>query len=245
MSKMSRTCVLASVGLLALTSVAVAEEEEGDWLPGEISGNVAFYSDYSFRGVSQTNRNLALQGGLDWAHDSGVYLGLWASNVNIDDSSLEQDVYGGYAGEYAGVTYDLGAVFFYYPRAEEFNYWEFPLKLGYDFGVASVNFSVLYSPEYYGVLDDGVVVSGGIGVPIPLEVPGMEFAFDAGVGYSNANGLVNGNDDDYVDWTTGLTIGLPKGLGLDIRGVGTDAGDDDKLGENAEARFVGGLTYSF
>ena len=243
MIKLSRTFILASVGLLALTSMAAAQEEEGDWLPGELSGNVAFYSDYSFRGVSQTGENLALQGGIDWAHDSGVYLGLWASNVDFADADIEQDVYGGYAGSVDAFSYDLGVVFFYYPQEEELNYWEFPLNLGYDFDVASISFGVLFSPEYFGLLDEGVVVSGGLAVPIPLELPGIELGFDANIGYSNANGLVSASDDDYVDWSVGLTVGLPKGLGVDLRGVGTD--EDDIAGFESSARFVAGLTYSF
>jgi len=245
MKKLSRAFVLAGVGLLALSSVAAAEEEEESWLPGELSGNVGFFSDYSFRGVSQTGENLALQGGIDWSHDIGVYLGLWASNVDFGDAYIEQDVYGGYAGSVGAFSYDMGAVFFYYPKAEEFNYWEFPLGLGYDFDVFSVSAGVLFSPEYFGVLDEGVVVSGGIAVPIPLELPGIELGVDANIGYSNADGLVNVDDDDYIDWSVGLTVGLPKGLGLDLRGVGTDAGGNDEFGDNGDARFVAGLTYSF
>src|SRR4051794_36640047 len=47
-----------------------------------ITGNVGFFSQYIFRGLTQTNRDPALQGGFDYAHSSGFYLGTWASNIS-------------------------------------------------------------------------------------------------------------------------------------------------------------------
>ena len=253
MNQLTRACVLASAGLIAAASAATAEEG-GNLLPGEFSGNVAFYSDYSFRGVSQTSENMALQGGIDWSHDTGIYLGLWASNVDFSDADIEQDVYGGSSGSIDEVSSEIGAVFLYYPQEEELNYWEFPLNLGYDFDMFSVSAGVLFSPEYFGILDEGVVVSGGVEVPLPLDLAGLELALDAGLGYSHAEAgtvsgekvyLAGGTDEDYVDWQVGLTIGFPSGIGIDLRGVGTDAGGDNELGDIADPRFVAGLSYSF
>ena len=72
-----------------------------------ITGNVGFFSQYIFRGLTQTNRQPALQGGFDVAHKSGAYLGTWASNIAwlkdsgqySDGGSLEWDFYGGYKTE--------------------------------------------------------------------------------------------------------------------------------------------------
>jgi len=50
---------------------------------GEISANVALTTDYVWRGISQNQEDPALQGGFDYAHDSGFYLGAWAANVNF------------------------------------------------------------------------------------------------------------------------------------------------------------------
>lgn len=72
------------------------------------TSNVGFTSDYVFNGISQNFRTPALQGGFDYAHSSGMYLGVWASNISgnqYTNASMETDVYGGYNGK---VTDDLG-----------------------------------------------------------------------------------------------------------------------------------------
>ena len=47
-----------------------------------LTGNVGIFSQYIFRGLTQTGRKPALQGGFDFAHESGFYLGTWASNIS-------------------------------------------------------------------------------------------------------------------------------------------------------------------
>ena len=103
---------LIAATMLASTSVAQAE----------ISANVALATDYVFRGVSQTDNQFAIQGGFDWAHDSGFYLGTWASNVDSNffggatDPQIELDLYGGFANEFGnGFGYDLGYLRYQYP----------------------------------------------------------------------------------------------------------------------------------
>src|SRR5258708_7371651 len=78
--------------------------------PSPFTGNVGLFSQYIFRGLTQTSGKPALQGGADYAHSSGLYVGTWLSNVSwISDtaiqsggtagarnSSLEWDMYGGY-----------------------------------------------------------------------------------------------------------------------------------------------------
>ncbi len=81
----------------------------------EISGNVALNSDYIYRGISQTNENPAISGGFDIAGESGLYAGVWASNVAFD-GSVEIDVYAGYAGSFSEeVDYDIGVLRYEYP----------------------------------------------------------------------------------------------------------------------------------
>lgn len=77
-------------------------------LANELTASVGFTTDYTFRGISQNFRNPALQGGFDYAHESGLFAGTWASNVSgnqYTNASLEWDVYGGYNGR---VNEDLG-----------------------------------------------------------------------------------------------------------------------------------------
>ncbi len=100
---------------LAIPSLALAESP--------VSANVTLTSDYLFRGVTQTNDGAALQGGFDYAHGSGLYAGVWASNISwlvdsaaYDSSSLEVDTYLGFGGSITeDVSYDVGFLRYNYP----------------------------------------------------------------------------------------------------------------------------------
>jgi uncharacterized protein (TIGR02001 family) len=105
-----------------------------------VAYNVGLYSQYIFRGLTQTHKDPALQGGIDLTHSSGFYLGAWASNISwLTDGeqgaaiknqatfteskyynsggSLEMDLYGGYRYSFGdtGLGIDLGALQYYYP----------------------------------------------------------------------------------------------------------------------------------
>ena len=90
----------------------------------DLAFNVGAYSDYRYRGISQTRLKPALQGGVDWSHESGFYLGTWASTIKwIEDSygkaKVEVDLYGGYKGELAkDVAFDVGVLQYVYPSAK-------------------------------------------------------------------------------------------------------------------------------
>jgi uncharacterized protein (TIGR02001 family) len=226
-----------------------AAEEKTSWLPGGLSGNVAIYTDYSFRGVSQTQRDMAIQGGLDWNHDSGVFLGVWASPVDFGDAYMESDWYGGYAGAIDNFSYKVSATYFYYPDADEFSYWEFGLFTGYDFGVTAVSAGVIGSPDYFGFLDTGFYVPVGFAIPIgtvKCPFPGSEWencfdlAFDANAGYTHTDKDIFA-DQHYFDYNAGLTMAMPFNLKLDFRFVGTDVKDV----HDADNRFVFGAKYTF
>lgn len=86
--------------------------------PSPFTGNISLISDYKFRGFSQTNYKPALQGGFDYAHSSGFYLGNWNSNVEqslYDGATLEMDIYGGYKKTIGAITYDVGVIHYAYP----------------------------------------------------------------------------------------------------------------------------------
>jgi uncharacterized protein (TIGR02001 family) len=97
-----------------------------------ITGNVGLFSQYIFRGLTQTDRDPALQGGFDYAHSSGLYAGTWASNISWlkenastppaaiagtynRGGSLEWDFYGGYKGTVGDFGYDVGTLYYWYP----------------------------------------------------------------------------------------------------------------------------------
>lgn len=103
---------------------AAAHAQDADTPAFTFAANVGVVSQYVFRGLSQTAERPALQGGLDYAHSSGLYAGTWMSNVNwVGDvipgasASLEADFYAGYrkSWETTGVSSDFGYLRYQYP----------------------------------------------------------------------------------------------------------------------------------
>jgi len=111
---------LALTGVIATPALAQTAAPAS---PHSFTGNFTLASDYVFRGISQTQHNPAVQGGIDYAHSSGIYLGIWGSNVSWvketglkNNNSMEVDFYGGYKWPLAAdTTLDLGAVHYNYP----------------------------------------------------------------------------------------------------------------------------------
>ena len=101
---MIRKALVAGLATAALSAPAIAEEVT-------VSGNVAVSTEYVWRGVSQSDGDIAISGGFD-LESGGFYAGTWLSNVDFNDASdtnIEWDIYAGYAGEFeGGVGYDIG-----------------------------------------------------------------------------------------------------------------------------------------
>jgi len=259
MRRTGSTTLLGGLALFCASLAAAAEvpaPEKGNWLPGTLSGNVGVVTDYSFRGISRTGKNVALQGGVDWEHDSGLFTGMWASSIDLGDDAgsarrmsddpfsgdayLEQDFYGGYGGRLQRISYSVTAIFFFFPGDERLNYWEFLLAFGYDLDWMSVRAGFVGSPDYLGTLDTGIYATTGLEVPIPLDVEYFDLTVDANGGYTHTDRPLFA-DHHYFDWNTGLVVALPFNLSLDFRYVGTDV----KNFANGDDRFVFGANYSF
>ena len=104
----SSIALAAAVAAALTSSAAVAE----------VTANAGIYSNYIWRGVSQTQDQAAGQGGIDWSGGPGFYAGTWLSNVDFDGSGgggYEMDVYGGWAGEAGSFGWDLGVITYQYP----------------------------------------------------------------------------------------------------------------------------------
>ena len=115
---MNKNALLAAALSLGTVTVALAEEAKSDWT---LTGNAGLFSDYRFRGYSQTGYKPAFQGGFDVAHASGFYVGNWNSNVESElyrGASLEMDFYGGYKYALGPVTMDAGLLHYYYPSSK-------------------------------------------------------------------------------------------------------------------------------
>ena len=87
-----------------------------------VTGNLTIASEYRFRGIDQTFGKPAIQGGIDYSHASGVYLGNWNSNVSqgagFPGGNIEMDFYGGYKKAFGDLGLDVGAIYYYYPGSD-------------------------------------------------------------------------------------------------------------------------------
>ena len=198
----------------------------------EISGNVALATDYRFRGISQTDRNPAVQGGFDWSHDSGFYLGTWGSNVDFA-GSLELDYYGGYAGDINdNLSFDVGAIYYDYPGdGGSLEFWEVYGGLSGDLGPVSLSGTVSYSNDYFGESGDAFYYDLGASYDLPAE-----FSLAAHYGYQTIDdgsvkdaGFFSSDEDNYQDWSVGVSRSFME-LDFDLSYIDTNLGKSDCFG---------------
>jgi len=235
------TALLAATVMLAAPAAAEeAEAEDTGLFGGELSGNVGFFTDYIYRGVTQTNNEAAIQGGIDYAHGSGFYIGAWGSNVDFvdgDQASVEVDIYAGFSNSLDSIpelSYDVGFLYYWYPGATanlDYDFWEVYFGLGYDFDVAAASFGFAYSPEFFGDTGDAYYYQLGLEVPLPYDVT------IAG-GY-NFQQFEEAAQDDYQDWNIGLGYSL---YGVDLSLVYSETVD---LGTSDNEALTFGVGYSF
>src|SRR6185503_18798589 len=104
-----------------LSSAAVAQQAAAP-APSPVTGNITLASEYRFRGIDQTAGKPAIQGGFDYSHASGVYLGNWNSNINqgagFPGGNIEMDFYGGWKKAFGDFGLDIGAIYYYYPGSD-------------------------------------------------------------------------------------------------------------------------------
>ena len=142
MKSLHKTAIsAAAVALLSglATSAAFAADEPAAPEASPITANVTVVNDYRYRGISQSNFKPAIQGGFDYAHESGFYIGNWNSSISwIGDSyapgganfaynptfknvsaPIEMDFYAGFKKEFIGEGFatDIGFLQYYYPTS--------------------------------------------------------------------------------------------------------------------------------
>jgi uncharacterized protein (TIGR02001 family) len=234
-----KTGLLVAAISLGAPIAAHAQDEAAGPLPGTFTANVAFVNDYIFRGVTQSNHNAAVQGGMDWDTGMGFHFGAWASSVNFGDgnaATTELDLYGGYGGTIDNFSYDVGFIYYWYPGAPgalNYDLWEVYGKAGYDFGVAAVTLAVNYTPDNFGSTGDATYFSSLITFPM-----GEIGSISGGVGYFKLTQGIR----DYTDWNIGATVHVGTWFDIDARYYNTDA---HYLGRFADDRFVVKVSRAF
>lgn len=123
---------MKKVKVLAL-SAAVASVLVAGSAVAEVTANLGVASNYLWRGTSLSNEGAAVSGGVDYSHESGIYVGVWQSSEGFTNSS-ETDVYAGFSGEAGDISYDVGFIKYMYPQdATDPDFDEVYFSVGYKF----------------------------------------------------------------------------------------------------------------
>jgi uncharacterized protein (TIGR02001 family) len=247
------TCVTALALSAAFVPPAFAQAPAAPATPPPpehtFTANVGLFSEYIFRGISQTGGKPAIQGGFDYAHASGFYAGTWASNISwLEDfgayshSSVEWDVYAGFKNNFpdSDFFYDLGVYGYLYPGsrnpgAVDADTWELYGALGWKW--ASVKFSYSLT-DYFGARPDANArkTDGTWYIDASATYPIGEtgFAILAHVGHLDVRH--DGSDGDfatlgkvsYTDWKLGASYTVTDGLFKNVEVGAYYTGNDAK-----------------
>jgi uncharacterized protein (TIGR02001 family) len=246
--------MLASGAALAQTAqqgqTAQTPAPSASEVANPFSYNVGVVTDYRFRGISQTRVRPALQGGVDFAHGSGFYVGLWASTVRILRDSggtgrVELDIYGGYRGK-AGesLAYDVGVLRYQYPNAGTAvspNTTE--LYGALTFGPATVKYSHSLNDKTFGISDSQG--SGYLEAAATFDTGFWGLSVTPHIGHQRFR---NNGVASYTDWSLGLGKEIVAGLTASLTAVGTNADDNFYYigGKNlGKTGLVAGIKYAF
>lgn len=244
---MKKVLISAAVAAACSTPLAVLAQAAPATAAPEytIAGNAGLFSDYRFRGYSQTDYRPAFQGGIDFAHQSGFYLGNWNSNVSqnaFNGAPIEMDFYGGWKTTFdGGFGLDVGVIYYYYPGTGEYNpdfeAKNFEAYIGGSWGPVSAKYYYAFT-DFFGVTAPGYDTKGSQYLDFTGTFPLADgFAIVGHVGwqyvknYQNINTVVN--DDNVWDYKLGGTWDIMgSGWILGAFWVGTSEKDFFTTAEN-------------
>ncbi|TKD50999.1 TorF family putative porin [Sphingomonas baiyangensis] len=240
---------LAALSLMLFAAPAYAQEETAPPEPLTVTGSVTLASDYRFRGVSQTDKEFAIQGGATIAHESGVYAGFWGSNLagwgTFGGANMELDIYGGFkfpVGD--GGTLDVGVTWYMYPGGADVTDFAEPyVKLSGTAGPVSLTAGVFYAPKQEALGDvffTGAAAASGIpddpgdsednlylSGDAVFAIPETPVSLRGHIGYSDGNPGLGPNGTSvaptgqYWDWNLGADVSV-LGLTLGVSYIDTD-----------------------
>lgn len=239
------------LGVSALALAAVATPAMAQDLGGfSVSGNAAVVSDYRFRGISLSDGDFAIQGGIDISHESGFYIGTWGSSLADFDpkayGATKLDIYGGWSGDVTeGVTVDVGVLYYYYPNsvAGDFDYWEPYASVATTLGPVDATFGVAYAPDQDSLgSEDNLYLYTDLG----MGIPNTPISLSAHLGYTDGvlspKSLAGQGDKAAFDWSLGASWAINDNLSLGVTYTGVEANTFNDFTDDA---VYGTLSVSF
>ncbi|USU10146.1 TorF family putative porin [Sphingomonadaceae bacterium OTU29MARTA1] len=235
---------LAAASLAAFVALPAAAQETAPPKPVTVTGSVGLVSDYRFRGVSQSDEQLAVQGGFTIAHESGFYVGTWGSNLagwgTFGGANMELDLIAGYKLPVGGGTLDVGATWYMYPGGfDNTDFIEPYAKLSGTLGPVGLTAGVAYAPKQEALgawYANGAAAAAGVYTKpgdkndnlyvwgdISSAVPNTGLTVKGHIGYSKGNDGLGpfatsvAPTGEYADWLIGAdyTIaGTPLTVGV-------------------------------
>ena len=241
LSKISSAVLVSSLMAASVAQAAV-----------EVSGGVALTNNYLFRGVSQTENGMAVQGELTAAHKSGLYASVWGSSISFGGGAdgdtgagMEGNMLFGYASSVGDVEYDVGVMRYFYPGADKkdganrLSYNEVYGSVGYK----GATFGLNYSDDYFN--ESGKFLYTYVGYEMEL----MEnLTGSVHVGYNklfdDAEALANFGAEKYVDYSIGVSYAV-GGVDLGLAYVGVDSDGKDAFEALGVNKVVFSVAKSF
>jgi len=239
---------LKSKLLLALLAASAASFANAEEAADPLAFNVGVVSEYRYRGMGQSRGEPALQGGADYTHSSGLYVGSWASSIQwIRDSgafgSTELDVYGGYKFEAAGLGYDVGVLRYQYLGNTLADAGQMNANTNEVYGAATAGPVTL---KYSYSLTDlfGATNSRG------SEYWDLSATFDLGQGYSlvphaGRQYVANNSGLNYTDVALTLNKDLGDGLSASLAAVKASYDAYYSTYNAGKSALVVGVKYTF
>lgn len=248
MSTLKKTAIAAAIAGLFAPVVFAQAAPSVEVSP--VTANVSLVSDYRFRGITQSNYQPAIQGGFDYAHESGLYVGNWNSTINwvsnttygAVNAPLEMNFYGGFKKELIapGFASDFGVLQYYYPQSGgpypdasmlNPNTTEIYAAQNYTFGPVSG-----FGKVNYGLTNIfGIPNSSGsyyLDLTSNLDTGFWGISLNGHIGYQYVAGqpatpsgwtASTPNNISYTDWKLGATKDFGGGLALSASYVSTNA----------------------
>jgi len=218
-----RFSTLSLGALLLAASATPAFADDAPTAPAPaftVSGGATLISDYRFRGISQTDKKVALQGTFTVSHESGLYATVWGSSIDdyvANGSDQEVDLIAGYSKTINGIKLDGGVLYYYYPGGGHANtdfaepYFDISTQMGPVNGKVTVN----YAPKQKALsVGNGAESNVYLAGDLAASIPNTAFGLTAHLGHTFGPSYLSiGNE--YTDWGLGasytwnhLTLGV-------------------------------------
>ncbi|MEP0390794.1 MAG: TorF family putative porin [Erythrobacter sp.] len=208
------------------------------------SANVAFATEYRFRGVNLSDGEFAVQGGFDVSHSSGLYVGTWASNIDeqtVGFGSTEVDLYGGWSGDVSdGISADIGTIYYLFPDAPgvagNTDYIEFYGSLSFSLASVSVTPGVAYAPDQSSL---GSTDNLYLYTDVSVGIPDTAVSLNGHIGYTDGF-LTFTNNSKAWDWSVSADYALSDTFSISAAYVGVE-GDaaNDLIQPDGDLVFTG------